>query len=74
MSDFVTYDGEDFIDYIKTPEDLEKFKRMKHLEQTEMMKPWRECIDAIIEYDHLSHDLKGIPRRKFIKLGDPKLN
>jgi hypothetical protein len=74
MSEFTLHDGEDLIDYIKTPEDLEKFKRMKWLEQNEFNKPAKECIQAVIEYDHLYSDLKGLPRRKFLILGDPKLN
>ena len=75
MSDFITFDGEDYIDYIKTPEDLKKFERMKEIEKTELHKPSKECLNAVIEYDNLANDLKGLPRRKFIIVNnDAKLN
>lgn len=73
MSDFIDVNGEDFVDFIKTEEDMVKWNRMKELEK-EFHKPATECLDALIEYDHLCSDLKGIPRRKFIKMGDPQLN
>lgn len=72
MSDFISM-NEDYIDFIKTEEDMKKFKRLKELE-IELEKPVKDCIDAMIEYDNIANDLQGLPRRKWLKMGDPKLN
>ncbi len=74
MSDFIV-DGDDYVDKIKTPEDLEKFKRMKYIWKSgELAKPAKECLNSVIEFDNLRQDLNGEPRHKFLIMGDPKMN
>jgi hypothetical protein len=74
MSDFII-DGDDYLDKIKTPEDLAKFERMKYIwESGELAKPAKECLNSIIEFDNLRQDLNGEPRHKFLIMGDPKMN
>lgn len=74
MSEFVL-DGDDYVDKIKTPEDLAKFERMKYIwESGELKKPAKECLNSIIEFDNLRQDLSVEPRHKFLIMGDPKMN
>jgi Uma2 family endonuclease len=71
-NDFI-FNGEDFIDFIKTEEDMKLFQRLRELEP-ELHKPADQCIDIVIEVVNITDKLKGLPPRKFIKLNNPLLN
>lgn len=73
MSEFIILD-KDYIDLIKSEEDLKNFRRAEELLEKMKGVPAKDCIKDIIEVDNILNDLEGIPRRKFIILGDPKLN
>jgi hypothetical protein len=74
MSDFIL-NGEDYVDCIQNEEDLNKFNRIKEIwESGELAKPAIQCLDLIIEFDNLQHDLYRENRRKFIVQNSPKLN
>lgn len=72
MSDFISA-GFDYIDFIKSDDDMKKFNRMKELEK-ELHKPVKECLDAVIEYTKLDRELRGIGPIKIIVQNNPKLN
>jgi hypothetical protein len=74
MSDFIV-DGDDYLDKIKTHEDLTKFERLKQIwESGDLGKPVKECLSLLIEFDNMRQDLNGERRHKFLIMGDPKMN
>jgi len=66
MSDFI-FNDEDFVDFIKTDEDLKLFNRMKELEP-ELSKPIKECYEAVVEISNIRRKLRGEPPIKFIRI------
>jgi len=72
MSDFILV-GFDYIDCIKSPDDLKIFERMKELTKT-MHKPMKECLAEVIEFTQLDRKLRGLQPAKIIIQKDPKLN
>ena len=63
----------DYIDYIKSAEDIILFKRLKELEP-ELSKPIKECYKVVMEVINIDRKLRGLLPVKFIILNDPKLN
>lgn len=74
MSDFILM-GMDYIDFIKTDEDLVKFNRMKEIEGQIKGVPANKCLNKIIEHLNLDRELRGMPPVKVIQLPpNPQLN
>jgi len=71
-SDFM-FNNKDYVDLIKTEEDLKLFNRLKELEP-ELYKPAAECLKAVLEAVKIMDKLEGLPERKIIVQNDPKLN
>lgn len=76
MSDFYIAEyNEDYIDFIKTKEDLEKFNRLKELIPQLKGVHASKCLDQIKEFTKLDRELRGLRSVKFIDLPkDPQLN
>jgi hypothetical protein len=71
-NDFVLA-GFDYVDCIKTDDDMKKFNRMKELSPA-LIKPVNECIKEVMEFTKLDRELRGVPPVKFLFQGNPKLN
>jgi hypothetical protein len=69
MSDFFLADfNEDYIDFIKTKEDMHKFNRLKELlPQMKGIHP-SKCLDQIKEFTKLDRELRGLQPVKFIEI------
>lgn len=73
MSDFI-FNGEDYIDFINTPEDNLLFNRLKELEP-ELSKPLSECYMAVKECHEIRGKLMDIPVAKIIIMNhSPQMN
>lgn len=72
MSDFM-FNGTDYIDMIKTDEDLKLFNRLKELEP-QLMKPASQCLKEVLEAVEIMNKLEGKPKQKIIVVNNPKLN
>jgi len=71
-NDFVLV-GFDYVDCIKTEDDMKKFNRMKELAPA-LSKPVKECINEVMEFTKLDRELRGAKPVKFLFQGNPKLN
>ena len=72
MDNFISVNF-DYVDYIKSEEDMKLFNRLKELEK-ELHKPIKECIEAFKEYTQIDRKLRGLKEVKFVTLNNPKLN
>lgn len=73
MENFI-FNGEDYVDHIKTPEDMKLFERLKELE-SELVKPFKECYKAVKEAHEIRGKLMNIQVAKIIIMDkDPQLN
>lgn len=64
------FNGEDFVDCIKTPEDMKLFERLRELEP-ELSKPASQCYKAVLEVVKIVDKLQGLPERKIIFQNTP---
>ena len=63
----------DYTEYIKTPEDMHLFNRLKELEPILLSKPVKECIHQVIEFLQVEEKLLKTESKKYI-FQQPDLN
>lgn len=74
MSDFIVEDF-DYIDFIKSEEDIKMVQRLKELVPQLKGVPAKDCLPQIMEYTNIDRKLRGLPKATFIQLpSDPNLN
>jgi hypothetical protein len=73
MSDFVIM-GLDYVDFLTSEENLQKFRRLQALIPELDGVPAKDCLPQIMEFTKLDRELRGLPPARFIIQNDPKLN
>jgi hypothetical protein len=73
MSDFIINDF-DYIDFIKTEEDMKKFNKLVALVPKLKGVPAKDCMDQVIEFTNIDRELRGLKPVKFLFVKNPKLN
>lgn len=74
MSDFIVEDF-DYIDFIKSEDDVKLVERLRELVPQLRGVPPKDCLPQIIEYTQIDRKLRGLEPAVFIHLPkDPTLN
>ena len=72
MKKYIDLLGEDFTEWMTTPEQIELFERMCAA-QARTKRPVNECYLDVVESLNLEAQIKGRPKRAFVQAG-PGLN